>query len=381
MNSYQEVIFFPFKQQMQRFHSSTFESIRFRNDCIIKRKTNYKQNLLNFIIWNFVFFSFFPFVSASIAPYVDKSYDSHEDLYDALLNTFFPIFFVILLNVSGKPGSIKNVLLPLLDDVLYNIVTWVIPLVVSFSYDDLMSIKIFSTVNMYLHVFCAIYAIIKWERVTKDNSNNLNNHYQDLIFFFLIFFPVIVIPVFWIIIIITEHVFDLISIIFLTLFGLCLVSFIVVALYMVDVMDMAYLPRILLIIIFFYVPNILQTLLITLNWPINFYFVKACIFILVLSLTRNVSYYDKVPKDFLATSTTLVQCTIRFTLKDRDMNKTYKMTDDIDEMNTKIDEMRTKIDTQEQTQKAMQMTIDEIQKTISMKISMDEIKDQLNEIV
>src|SRR5205823_13307018 len=58
----------------------------------------------------------------------------------------------------------------------------------------------------------------------------------------------------------------------------------------------------------FYAPNILQTLLIVLYCPINFYFVKTCVFILVLSLTRNVSYFtDEVPKDFLATSTTVTQ--------------------------------------------------------------------------
>ncbi|CAB5377743.1 unnamed protein product [Rhizophagus irregularis] len=240
MNNYQEIIFFPFKQQMQRFYSSTFEYIRFRNDYIVKRRTNYNQNLLNFIIWYFVFFSFslFPFVSASIAPYIDKSYDSHEDLYDALLNTFFPIFFVILLNVSGEPGSKKNVLLPLLDDVLYNMVTWVIPLIVSFSYDDLMSIKIFSIINMCLHVFCATYAIIRWKKVTEN----------------------------------------------------------------------------------------------------------------VLSLTRNVSYFsDKVPKDFLATSTTVVQCRVRYAFKGSDVNKIFNMTDEMDEMKTKIDRMQTKIDEMQKT--------------------------------
>ena len=62
----------------------------------------------------------------------------------------------------------------------------------------------------------------------------------------------------------------------------------------------------------FYVPNILQTLLILLMWPINFYFVKTCVFVLVLSLTRNISYFtDEVPRDFLATSTAFVQNGIR----------------------------------------------------------------------
>ncbi|CAG8498705.1 1299_t:CDS:2 [Diversispora eburnea] len=62
-------------------------------------------------------------------------------------------------------------------------------------------------------------------------------------------------------------------------------------------------------LLLFYVPNILQALLIVLKWPIKFYFVKACVFILVLSLTSNVSYFNvkDVPDDFLAASTTTVQ--------------------------------------------------------------------------
>jgi len=52
--------------------------------------------------------------------------------------------------------------------------------------------------------------------------------------------------------------------------------------------------------------------LILLMWPINFYFVKTCVFVLVLSLTRNISYFtDEVPRDFLATSTAIVQWSIR----------------------------------------------------------------------
>ncbi|RIA96993.1 hypothetical protein C1645_814648 [Glomus cerebriforme] len=74
-------------------------------------------------------------------------------------------------------------------------------------------------------------------------------------------------------------------------------------------------PRIpdILIAIYFYTPTILQTFLIMLKWPINFYFVKFCFFILLLSLTRNVSYFteEEIPKDFLATSTTYIQYRIK----------------------------------------------------------------------
>ena len=52
--------------------------------------------------------------------------------------------------------------------------------------------------------------------------------------------------------------------------------------------------------------------------PVNFYFVKSCVFILVLSLTRNVSYFtDKVPDGFLATSTTLTQYVIQWFIKEK----------------------------------------------------------------
>ena len=113
---------------------------------------------MNFILWKIILF---PLVTVFI---VDKEYKPEQDVYDAIINTFFPVFFVILFSVSGKTGPIKNVLLPLLDDLLYNTVTWVILLVVSLAYDDLLSIKIFSFVNMGLHLFCAGYAIIKHKK-------------------------------------------------------------------------------------------------------------------------------------------------------------------------------------------------------------------------
>ncbi|PKC09803.1 hypothetical protein RhiirA5_415205 [Rhizophagus irregularis] len=371
MNNYQEI-------KKQRFYDSIFESIIFGNGIkrrIIKRKANEISNFSKLIIWNTVLFSFFPLASASVASFVDTNYEPNTDLYDAILNTFFPIFFVVLLNASGKSTSIKNVVLPLLDDILYNMITWMIPLIVSFAYDDLMSIKIFSIINMCLHVFCAVYAIINGEKV-NDYSDILH-----LVFLFLIFFPVLVIPIFWIIIITHKHTLDSISIIFITLFGICLVvSMIAIIMFTAgaflitsEVSVMYYKITSSLFIICFYAPNILQTLLIALNWPINFYFVKACVFILVLSLTRNVSYYaDKVPGDFLATSTTITQCIIRNLTKEKfeDILKGTQISmEEMHEiqktMQTKIDEMQTTIQMTTDMQKTMQMKIDEIQKTMN----------------
>src|SRR5437763_11031675 len=115
------------------------------------------------------------------------------------------------------------------------------------------------------------------------------------------------------------HIFDLITILFITLFGFLLILVLIAFIILIYVLKrhsvniyLGYISTT-LITLMFYAPNILQTLLIVLYWPISFYFVKSCVFILVLSLTRNVSYFtDEVQKkDFLATSTTFTQFTIQ----------------------------------------------------------------------
>jgi hypothetical protein len=257
-----------------------------------------------------VFFSLVPLATASI---VDDSYTSYEDLYDAILNTFFPITFVLLFNVDRKSGTMKKKLLPLLDDVLYNTVTWVIPLTVSFAYNDSKAVKIFSIVNMCLHITCALIALINRKTIRNVFGNDI--HFG--IFTFLILFPVFVIPIFWIAYLATNHMVVSINLLFIILFGILLAlipTFVIMACCVgCNVINGKIFDTIGIIfyIICFYVPNILQTLLILLMWPINFYFVKSCVFVLVLSLTRNISYCDEVPRDFLATSTAIVQYVIR----------------------------------------------------------------------
>src|SRR5437016_11421964 len=141
-----------------------------------------------------IFFSLTLLPFASSAPIVDESYtssnQSHQDVYDAVFNALFPIFFVFLTNISGSSGNIRKVLLPLLDDLLYNTVTWVIPLIVSFAYDDFPAIKIFSLVNMGLHVLCAAIALILHRKI-GDIVLDGNFELIDIPLIFLIFFPVI----------------------------------------------------------------------------------------------------------------------------------------------------------------------------------------------
>lgn len=203
MNNYYSFKGSILNQKKQIIPRLSFDSIRFRNGYTSKKR-NYRETLfLRFIIWNISFFPLIPFVSAStVTPLIDKDSKLHEDLYnyDALY-TILPIFiFVIFLNFSGNSKSVKNVVLPLLDDVLYNIITWMIPLIVSFSYDNLLSIKIFSIVNMCLHVNCVIIAIID-RKIIFENDHN----YYALITFFL-FFPVVVFLIVW-----TDIIRDIVS--------------------------------------------------------------------------------------------------------------------------------------------------------------------------
>src|SRR5437588_12409862 len=121
-----------------------------------------------------IFFSLIILPFASSAPIIDESYISsdqnRQDVYDAIFNALFPIFFVFLTNISGSSGKIRKILIPLLDDLLYNTVTWVIPLTVSFAYDDFPAIKIFSLVNMCLHVLCAALALIGNKKIGDDDG-------------------------------------------------------------------------------------------------------------------------------------------------------------------------------------------------------------------
>ncbi len=295
------------------------------------RRTTFKftiKNISKFILWKIIFFSIIPFTTASVVD-VDKDYKSYQDVYDGLLNALFPIFFVILFQIKNSSTTRKQ-LLPILDDILYNFVTWSIPLIVSSFYNELFAIRMFAYANMGLHLPCAAIGIASRRTIKEvEGLPKGTRKYYIFTVVFLFCYTLIAIPIFWVIylwpfqinynylsqidqnmknktaindslikIIKIRSDSDSISIIFTLLFCLPISTF------YFEKFDIVHLVP----IYCFYVPNILQTLIIMLKWPINFYFVKSWLFILLLSSTRNISYYiDKVPKDFLATSTTYVQ--------------------------------------------------------------------------
>ncbi|CAG8584138.1 5416_t:CDS:2, partial [Scutellospora calospora] len=167
---------------------------------------------------------------------------------------------------------------------------------------------------MCLHVFCAGFAIFQHKTI-KDSQGK---DYYLLIILFLIFFPVVVIPIIWIIMI-NRLAIDSTNLVFLVLFS----SF------------ERYQKQALLL---------------------------ACVFILILSLTRNVSYYTHhVHDDFLATSTAIIQYKLRDALdkarlyKSQDKNqngddKNIEMKQLIDKMQKEIDEMKKKLSYENQNE-------------------------------
>src|SRR5438128_9038155 len=74
-------------------HDTTFKSIKSGNE--IKRYSVKTSNFLNCISCGITLSSLLPHVTASTSTIVDESYTSDEDVYDAVLNTFFLVLFVI----------------------------------------------------------------------------------------------------------------------------------------------------------------------------------------------------------------------------------------------------------------------------------------------
>src|SRR5581483_229700 len=137
-----------------------------------------------------------------------------------------------------------------------------IPLVVSISYDDLLIVKIFALVNMFLHVICAIIAISINKNLNQMKNEMELQYLSQMIRSFLIFFPVIVIPIFWTIYITIQHNFDLIDISFIILFGLILISVLLTLLILTFQKHENHQERrwvYIFAITWFYSPNTLQT--------------------------------------------------------------------------------------------------------------------------
>src|SRR5438128_11872616 len=119
---------------------------------------------------------------------------------------------------------------------------------------------------MCFHVFCAVFALLRGKTIGYYKNDDVDGgKISNGIFLFLTFFPVIVIPVFWIVYITTNHDFDTISIVFVTLYGTLLFSILLFFIFSWCNIN-GYIDRwsyyILSAIsgtIFFYVPNFLQT--------------------------------------------------------------------------------------------------------------------------
>lgn len=251
------------------------------------------------------YFSFLNFTSSLI----DDSYtSSRKDILDTLSSSLFPIAVVTLYNAS-RTGPIKRILLPILDDILYNIIVWGIPLAAFLVYDH--HLTIFYYLSAAYHGFYSFLAIIK-----RDRMDDLHEGDLEYVKAITSAISIINLTLCTIYIVNLNHL-DSTSVMFLTSFSLLIGALIFINCFycikpclnerianQISTFSKLVFP------ISLYVSNILQTFYIVMYWPINFYFVKLCMFTLGLYLTRGVSYVNgKIPGDFLATSAAKIQCT------------------------------------------------------------------------
>ncbi|KAF0512118.1 hypothetical protein F8M41_018056 [Gigaspora margarita] len=130
--------------------------------------------------------------------YIPKNY---EDLYNDLITLLFPVILVALLNfnknnIKNKNDadveknseeteniSIKEIILPFFDDILYNITIWGIPLFVSFVYNDITvnyytkeipKNLIITTTSLTQIILCSLPEILfdKNESISKDITSS-----------------------------------------------------------------------------------------------------------------------------------------------------------------------------------------------------------------
>ena len=85
-----------------------------------------------------------------------SEYDPSQDIFDSILNALIPVSFVLLFNISNEDAK-KTILLPIIDDILYNLIVLLLPIVPTIVYNELIPM-IFIIVNAILHT-----AIFLWE--------------------------------------------------------------------------------------------------------------------------------------------------------------------------------------------------------------------------
>ncbi|CAG8457434.1 4151_t:CDS:2, partial [Dentiscutata heterogama] len=110
----------------------------------------------------------------SLTSLIDENYlqKNCEDLYNALITLLFPKNSEETENIS-----IKEIVLPFFDDILYNITIWGIPLFVSFVYNDMLNIPknlIITTTSLTQIILCSLPEILfdKDESISEDITSS-----------------------------------------------------------------------------------------------------------------------------------------------------------------------------------------------------------------
>src|SRR5438132_7151677 len=115
-----------------------------------KTKIFNKQYLCNFGIIIFLLW-----IRPAYAGIVDFEYNPFQDIFDSILNALIPVSFVLLFAISNK-NSKKKKLLPIFDDILYNLIVWILPIVPTIVYSESIPM-IFTIVNATLHIIIFLF--------------------------------------------------------------------------------------------------------------------------------------------------------------------------------------------------------------------------------
>ncbi|CAG8745378.1 22831_t:CDS:1 [Dentiscutata erythropus] len=247
---------------------------------------------------------------------VDLNYDSHQDTLVGVFSTLMPLVFLLLFTISqDENSSWKTNFLPILDDLLYNIITWVIPLIISIIYDS-RNKRIFAICNAIPHILCIIISYCKNKKL---NVNSTNKHSEidadDYPFLigeiFIAFIPITVIPTFWLIHLSRNENANIEANVkkgFIILFSL--IIFLTITLIITICLIPKKIPSRLIslaALTTLCLPGLLQTLLIMLTQPVNSLFFKVLLFLLITFLSRISTYFvEKFPYNLRATPTTYV---------------------------------------------------------------------------
>src|SRR6185369_2037928 len=124
----------------------------------MSKNTKFNKRSLHYHTFGIIVFLFL--IHPVYAGIVDFEYNPFQDTFDSILNALIPVSFVLLFNISNEKST-KTTLLPIFDDILYNLIVWILPIVPTIVYSEFVPM-IFTIVNATLHVAIFLFVLTFW---------------------------------------------------------------------------------------------------------------------------------------------------------------------------------------------------------------------------